>query len=75
MSEKVVTKLVYGLGFNSGEYPSRNGRKMTKEYDLWTNMLHRCTEKCWVKRPSYQAQLALRTLNLTPSFISGVGDK
>lgn len=53
MSEKVVTKLVYGLGFNSGEYPSRNGRKMTKEYDLWTNMLRRCTEKCWVKRPSY----------------------
>lgn len=48
-----MPKLVYGLGFNDREHPSWVKGKSTDEYRTWVDMLFRCTEKCWVKRPAY----------------------
>jgi len=46
-------KLVYGIGVKGTEYPTKEGRH-TKEYSLWSSMLRRCTEKSWIKHPSYK---------------------
>jgi len=48
-----MSRLVYGVGLNSSEYPATFNNRMLKEYDLWKSMLLRCTEKYWVKRQSY----------------------
>ena len=45
--------LVYGIGINNQEIPSRINGIQTKEYKLWCRMLVRCTEKYWDKRPTY----------------------
>ena len=47
-------KLVHGIGFKGMDYPSYDGEKMLKEYDLWKSMLSRCTEKYWVTHPTYR---------------------
>ena len=46
-------KLVHGIGFKGTDYPSYDGEKMLKEYDLWKSMLLRCTNKYWIKKPTY----------------------
>jgi hypothetical protein len=46
-------KLVHGIGFKGMDYPSYDGEKMLKEYDLWKSMLLRCTNKYWIKKPTY----------------------
>jgi len=48
-----VSSLVCGIGTNDGKYPALKDGKPTKEYDLWKHMLHRCTEKNWIKNPTY----------------------
>lgn len=48
-----MSKLVHGIGTNDGKYPALKEGKPTKEYDLWKHMLHRCTEKNWIKNPTY----------------------
>lgn len=36
-------KTVYGVGYlGEGEHKTKENRKMTKKYDIWTNMLRRC---------------------------------
>jgi len=45
---------VDSIGFNNNMYPSSIGGRVVDEYRVWTNMLHRCTEKCWVKHPTYE---------------------
>lgn len=47
------SKLVQGIGTKGTLYPTRNGKTGLKEYELWVNMLRRCTEKLWIKRPTY----------------------
>lgn len=45
--------LVHGIGHNNGKCPASKDRKMLREYNLWTDMLLRCTNKYWVKFPTY----------------------
>jgi len=45
--------LVQGLGINDNKYQSSRNGKTLKEYNLWTSMLLRCTEKYWKKRQTY----------------------
>jgi len=47
------SKLVQGIGFKGIKYPTCSGKTKLKEYELWVNMLRRCTEKLWLKRPTY----------------------
>ena len=47
------SKLVQGIGTKGTLYPTWNGKINLKEYDIWVNMLRRCTEKLWTKRPTY----------------------
>ena len=47
------SKLVRGIGFNSRHYPSRIDGKNVKEYNLWQNMLHRCTKEYWLEWSAY----------------------
>lgn len=35
------------------KYPKTKGRKHTREYSLWVNMLQRCKESYWKKKPTY----------------------
>lgn len=53
MCGKISGKLILGIGFNSGEYPTRNGSKNAKEYDLWRDMLKRCGDKVKAKHHTY----------------------
>ena len=48
-----MSKLVHGIGFNDRKYPAEVGDKPQNEYNTWQRMLERCTEKCWVKHPTY----------------------
>jgi len=46
--EKVMGKrkgLIQGIGKNDTKYPSFCGGKVTREYNLWRIMLHRCSNK------------------------------
>lgn len=45
--------LVRGIGIKGMECPTQSNRKHLKEYKLWSGMLERCTEACWVKNTSY----------------------
>lgn len=47
-------KLVHGIGFKGMDYQSYDGEKMLKEYSLWKGMLLRCTNKYWIKKPTYE---------------------
>ena len=50
-----MTKLVYGVGINSKEYPSWVNGKTTKEYRLWGDLLKRCyCPKYQEKQPTYK---------------------
>lgn len=45
--------LVRGIGYKGMEYPSTKEGIPVKEHNVWDNMLHRCTNKYWVKYPAY----------------------
>jgi len=47
------SSLVRGIGIKGMECPTQGNRKHLKEYKLWSGMLERCTEACWVKNTSY----------------------
>ena len=50
-----MSKLVCGVGFNDKTRPAWVDGKMVKEYDLWQNMLKRCSsEKLQTKQPTYK---------------------
>ena len=46
-------KLTFGLGIKEGKCPSYEGVKPLVEYTAWISMLRRCTEKEWIKHPTY----------------------
>lgn len=46
--------LVYGFGFNDRKYPAAIMGRATKTYEIWKDMLFRCTDKGWNKQPSYR---------------------
>jgi len=48
-----TNKLVRGIGVKGMDYPVQSNGKEAKEYALWSSMLTRCTEKLWVRRPTY----------------------
>ena len=48
-----MRKLVHGLGTNTRECPTCIEGKQVKEYDVWKNMLSRCTEHYWANKPTY----------------------
>jgi len=48
-----VTQSVNGIGFNDRKYPCWSGNSRTTEYATWSDMLLRCTEKFWKKKPTY----------------------
>lgn len=50
---RVSNKLVCGIGIKGIKYPARLGKKSLKEYDLWKNMLRRCTQKYQDVNPTY----------------------
>lgn len=50
----VNLELVKGIGFNDRKSPVSVGGRHTKEYALWNSVLHRCTEKFWLDRPTYK---------------------
>ena len=54
MTCKAGTKLVYGVGFNSGKYPAYTAKKHTKEYKLWNGMLERCYSPIYYSRHTYE---------------------
>ena len=46
---------VYGVGLLGAKYPSKVNGVITKEYDLWQNMLKRCYSDTFKKRrPTYE---------------------
>ena len=46
---------VHGVGILGAKYPSRVNGVLTKEYDLWQNMLKRCYSDAYKKRcPTYE---------------------
>ena len=46
---------VYGVGIIGAKYPVSEGRRNTKEYMLWTDMLTRCYSDTYKKkRPTYE---------------------
>lgn len=49
-----MSKLVHGIGFNSGKYPAVVDGKPLLVYRTWKSMLSRCTEKIWTKHPAYR---------------------
>lgn len=53
MCGKVSGKLICGIGTNNGEYPCNNGRRATREYELWRGLLRRCSETWWTNHPAY----------------------
>lgn len=48
-----MAKLVYGIGFKGNKYAAVVNKKAVKEYALWIHMLQRCTNKDWIRNPSY----------------------
>jgi len=48
------SKLVQGIGTNSGKYPATSNNKALKEYEVWNSMLKRCANYYWVKFPTYE---------------------
>lgn len=44
---------VWRIGFNDKKYPSYDGDSLLKEYEIWKSMLKRCTEKEWLRHPTY----------------------
>lgn len=48
-----MSKLVHGIGFNSGKYPAVVDGKPLLVYRTWKSMLSRCTEKLCAKFPTY----------------------
>ena len=41
-------------GVNDRKYPSWDGKKILKEYDLWRSLIARCSQKIWDKHPTYK---------------------
>ena len=47
---------VHGVGVSGTKYPSRVNGVLTKEYDLWQNMLRRCYSDIYKKKyPTYES--------------------
>ena len=47
-------QLIYGVGINDRSCPAKVNGKITKEYNLWRNMLQRCYSKTYLeKQPTY----------------------
>lgn len=46
-------KLVYGIGVKSNLYRTVENGKNCHAYSLWSDMLLRCTQKYWDKKPTY----------------------
>lgn len=63
-----MSKLVYGIGINNGKYTTWRVDKPLKEYNLWVNMLLRCTEKCWAKYPTYTGTTCSENFKNYPFF-------
>ena len=51
----MMSKLVYGVGFNDRSRPSSDGFSVLKEYHLWRGMIERCFDrKCQALKPNYK---------------------
>ena len=48
-----MSRLVFGIGFNDNKYPTKIDGRNREEYNAWSRMLQRCTEKFWQVHPSY----------------------
>lgn len=48
------SKLVSGIGTNSGKYPAISNSRALREYEAWSSMLKRCANYYWVKFPTYE---------------------
>ncbi len=48
-----MSRLVFGIGFNDNKYPTKIDGKGRAEYNAWSSMLQRCTEKFWATHQSY----------------------
>ena len=48
-----MVKLILGVGFNEGKYPTKIKGKTTREYALWSGFLYRCFDKNRVGSQSY----------------------
>jgi hypothetical protein len=49
-----MSRLMYGVGYNSKKAPVKINKKTTREHTLWTNMLRRCYSASYhIERPSY----------------------
>lgn len=49
-----MVKLVFGLGVRDlGKFTASNKGKLTREYNFWCNVLRRCNESHWLKKPTY----------------------
>jgi hypothetical protein len=47
------SKLVKGIGTKGMTYPTWDGKKILKEYDLWGSMLGRCSQNVQASHPTY----------------------
>jgi len=48
-----ANKLVYGIGTKGNTYQCNVGRKLIREYTLWSEMLRRCAATYQEKHPTY----------------------
>ncbi len=46
-------KLVQGIGINDNTYPTQKDLVLCDEYQQWSGMLFRCTQKYWNNKPTY----------------------
>lgn len=46
-------KLVYGIGTKGLAYPVWDGKKLLKEYTVWSDMLRRCSSNFQLTKPTY----------------------
>lgn len=50
----MMAKLIYGVGWNDGKYPSAVGGVKVKSYITWWGLLRRCYDKKWqTLNPTY----------------------
>jgi len=50
-----MSRLIQGIGTNEKTFPSYSSEEgKVKEYSLWIDMLLRCTQKYWDKKPTYR---------------------
>ena len=64
-------KLVQGIGINDNTYPTQKDLALCDEYQQWSGMLFRCTQKYWNNKPTYIGTTCSENFKNYSFFMSG----